>query len=664
MEHWVRHILLALLVALFCATPLSAHGGTYRGPGSGIGPAGPSGPSTPTGPSPGGPGAGPATGGASDSSGDLTAWQQWWALNRDGYLELKAALARALPVSGADDFFGGGTVTDARIGVAPARHVLRNRIVPALIEILAKERGPDLSTAALLALARIGPVPTDSTGAHKDGSVRSALAIRARLSSDNQEVSESAAIALGILGDTSAATVLVDLLDDTEAGRTFVGRPEVPYRTRAFGAYALGLLGRSSTNGDVTRFVVHHLASALVNDHASARDVQVACVIALGLVPLQDAGRANSSTSPAASRSAQFAFLASWMGDKSRPEVVRVYAPIALVHVAQDDPALRDALVAACCDVLASPTSSSAALSQSAAAALGWIADSDVDALDVRARTALMRQTGDGDRLARRLAWIALARAGSRLGTGGDPERGRSETREFLLDALARGSTPERPWIALALGLFERANVRAGGEPAPRVREALERNLRDHGGPSEAGAYCLALGLSGAPGIARTLLQVLAEAHDDAVRAHAAVALGLARESAGVEPLRAIVLESRFKPVLLRDAAIGLGLLGDRTLGPTLVTMLETAQGLSAQAAIATALGFVGDARAVDPLLTIARDATKSPGPRAFAVVALGLISDRALLPWNACIAADANYWVPPGTLFNPSSGTGVLDIL
>jgi hypothetical protein len=92
--------------------------------------------------------------------------------------------------------------------------------------------------------------------------------------------------------------------------------------------------------------------------------------------------------------------------------------------------------------------------------------------------------------------------------------------------------------------------------------------------------------------------------------------------------------------------------------------MLESAQGLSAQSAIATALGYVGDARAVDPLLVLAREQTRSSGARAFAVVALGLICDRQMLPWNACVAADANYWVPPASLFDPTTGLGLIDIL
>src|SRR6187397_559561 len=106
--------LLVLGIVAGISSPAHAHGGSYRGPGSGMGPQGPIGPSTPglpipspTGPGPG-PGIGPATGiGASDSGGDLTAWQQWWALNRDFYPQLKAALARENIASGTDDFFTG-----------------------------------------------------------------------------------------------------------------------------------------------------------------------------------------------------------------------------------------------------------------------------------------------------------------------------------------------------------------------------------------------------------------------------------------------------------------------------------------------------------------------------------------------------------------------------
>jgi HEAT repeat protein len=180
----------------------------------------------------------------------------------------------------------------------------------------------------------------------------------------------------------------------------------------------------------------------------------------------------------------------------------------------------------------------------------------------------------------------------------------------------------------------------------------------------EAGAYALGLGLFAGQDAGKVLLDTLDASHDDQVRAQVAVALGIARIRAGIEPLRKLAGGARYQPALLRETCVGLGLLGDKAVSPLLVDMLRDAQGLSAQAAIATALGSVGDGRAVDPLLAMALDETRSKGARAFAIVAIGLICDRRLLPWNTMIAADVNYWLPPATLFDPVSLAGVLDIL
>jgi hypothetical protein len=662
-RHFLRPLtLLFVLGVLAIQSPsLRAHGGTYRGPGSGLGPgtsgpAGPSGPATPGGPM--GPrtggGAGAATGGAPDAAGDLTAWQLWWSLNRDGYLELKAALARDDRASSGDAFFGG--TPPATAGAArPAEEVVRARVVPALIDLIATEKSPEISTAVLLALGKIGAARCDPALV---GPV-----IRAAIPSSNQEVSETAVLTLGLFGDVSTCASLVDLLDDAPGGRKSCGRDEVPARTRAFAAYALGVLGRETKNRDVQRFVVHHLARVLDADTSSSRDVQVACMVAIGLVPLDLASHAEPQDNAAAPD--EFAHIQAWLADKNRSELVRAYAPVTLAHMSPHaGSGARAALIESCLAVLAASTNAGvgASLRQSAVTALGLVADGDDQEIDVRARTALQKQIGEGDRLARRLALIALARASSRPGAGN--ARALDATRAFLAAEFERASTPERPWIALALGLLERDAAQSGAKSSPEVTALIANALVDHAGPTEAGAYCLALGLHAGPEAAHVLLTALGDARDDQVRGHAAIALGLSGAPAAIEPLRHMVLDSRYRPTLLREAAIGLALLGDKTVSLELVAMLKDAQGLTAQSAIATAVGFVGDGRTVDPLIAILRDAKATVGSRAFSAVALGMVCDRRPLPWNACLAADSNYWVPPSTLFDPSSGTGVLDIL
>lgn len=221
-----------------------------------------------------------------------------------------------------------------------------------------------------------------------------------------------------------------------------------------------------------------------------------------------------------------------------------------------------------------------------------------------------------------------------------------------------------RSWAALALGLIERRRMALGDGPSSDVRAALRTALADAKGPRDAGALCIALGLTADPEAERPLLERLGGSLDDGLRAHAAVALGLARVEGAREPLRAVVSASLARPGLLREAAIGLGLLGDRQLAPDLVRELERAKTLSARGALAAALGQVGDAASVPALLELLGQEELGESTRAFAAVALGLLCDDDPLPWNSRLAVDVYYGQPPSTLIDPAGGRGVLDIL
>lgn len=91
--------------------------------------------------------------------------------------------------------------------------------------------------------------------------------------------------------------------------------------------------------------------------------------------------------------------------------------------------------------------------------------------------------------------------------------------------------------------------------------------------------------------------------------------------------------------------------------------MLKTAKGLSSQAAIASALGTIGDSRSVDPLVEFLKDKSYTETARGFAAVALGIVCDKEDLPWNAKLAINANYRANTVTLTG-DGGTGILDIL
>src|SRR4030095_15073427 len=109
--------------------------------------------------------------------------------------------------------------------------------------------------------------------------------------------------------------------------------------------------------------------------------------------------------------------------------------------------------------------------------------------------------------------------------------------------------------------------------------------------PDSVGAYCLALGLRAHAPAIPVLLQHLQEGlkgNDDA-RGETAIALGLIDDPQTIAPIQTVIEESRYRPELLKQAAVALGLLGDRQIVPKLVEMLAAAKGFAAQAALASA---------------------------------------------------------------------------
>ena len=98
---------------------------------------------------------------------------------------------------------------------------------------------------ALIALARID----DRRDAQ--GRSRFAALMRPFLADSKQEISETAALALGILGQDESAPLLAALLRNEPMAIEAVGSSEVSFRTRAFAAYGLTLLSRRNSNPDI-----------------------------------------------------------------------------------------------------------------------------------------------------------------------------------------------------------------------------------------------------------------------------------------------------------------------------------------------------------------------------------------------------------------------------
>jgi HEAT repeat protein len=615
---------------------------------------------------------GPATGAMADSA-DPTSWETWWWFNKDRFLELKAHVAVLEVSTGSDaEFLGQGGVAQDAAGT---------RVVPALLAMLEKERSNDVVTGATVALARMadGPLAARASELAK---------VFAGFAEDpNQEIAETSVLARGIVGDDASAMELVDLLENGDAARARRGGHEVNVRTRAFAGFALGLLGAHSKNEDLRRFVVHHLVRTLREDKGAMPDVQVACVTALGLTPLAWSQSGNDVRSPAnaaaarrstgaasASRETQIECLLAQLADTGGDRYVRAHVPTALARLADGaGDGVHDEIARALLERIPQSAHEKDEVVQGCVLALGTLGDADRDDVDTRMRAVLENAVVGADQLARRFALIALAEGASRRGRHGSLEA-TPEVRQFLARRLSDGRSHERCWAAIALGVLEhelaRPNLPAENAADAKselgsvnIRAQVLAALRDAGSGTEVGALAISIGLMRDTSATPILLAKLERTAETSTQGHIAVALGLVGDATAAPALREQLATARFRPDLLRDTAIGMALIEDPTLVPSLIETLEKASSLASQSAAASVLGWIGDRRTIDPLLSLAGRREATATARAFAAVALGRVCDQDRMPWNAAVAQDFNYGAATVTLTS-GDGTGILDIL
>lgn len=661
-------------IALTANANASPHGGQYRGPFPGIprarqpvahppspgprvgGPTTPRAPSMPTAPAvlpgPSGPLPTPTTGagtGTADLSPDTVDWRTWWEFNKDPFLEQRSA-AQAAPVTGSDDFYIGTRRSEARFDVLELTDDdRRDRIVPALHRLIDDERQRDVQSACLIALGKLG---MDAPGVDLDA------VIAQRIARDDQEVRETAVLALGIAGRASALPKLAALLGDDEAGRRMVGR-RVDERTRAFAAYALGLCARASDDA-AQKQQVHDLLWGVLQDRKEQGfEVRTAAVTGLGLLRGDVAG----------ARHLRIAWqtvdeLLAWFerdlgaGD----ELVQAHAPIAIARLlGRGTSTAHQRCKQRFAAAFAQKPKRGVAILQSAALALGMLCvpeePSGVPSSrprneDEASAKALVDFYGDGvDRQARYFALLALGRIGG------------AANRERLRDVYAhsRRST-DRSWAALALGLCV-GQAAALGEIDQSSGRLLLGDLEDEPNDERRGALAIAIGLAGyTPAVPRIQRILQDEENRTELAGYLCVALALLGDRSSTPQLQAIVERSLRRPTLLQQAAVALGRLGDRDTNNVLLSMLGKSESTATLAALAQAIGQIGDRRAIEPLVAMSADANLTQLARAFVAAALGGVGDKQALPFNVPISVDCNYAANVDTLTNGASG--ILDIL
>ncbi len=653
--------------------PPPAPGPAPTGPKSPSSPSSPSTPTAPSAPRPSAPtapsgGAGPTNApttrpSTAQGNTDVSDWSLWWRFNQHAFLNLKDAIWAQETLSDDGGIFAGlGTIQRTHIDYRPSEQQLAELVLPALLEVLGREGQPQVLSGCLTALARIGHVDGTTSEVSAEDMLASFLA------NPNQQMGETAAVSLGILGRASLLTTLGSLIDDAEPGQKLCGRSKVPVRTRAFAAYGMGILANSSDNRDVRRFAAHRLANALVKDGTGSHDLGVACVNALGLVRLnstpehlhEDAG----PQPPSASREALLLFLLerfddSKLEDRVRAHLPRAMAAMALPAVEGDDTART--LVAETLMKAIENRRTHRSVEEGCVIALGILGNASNSELDQKIRAALTQVIQRGQVMSRNLALISIAKASSRPGPAWELDA-HEEVTELLLQHVAKGKSRSRSWAALALGVQGYYLLELNQDLSESTSTALRQALVSCGSPEDIGAYALALGLRRDIDASEALTKKLFKFSADNARGALALSLGMVGNQESIEVLQALIPEAAYRPNLLRPTVQALALLNDKSVVTLLLEQLESTDSHAREAVYAWALAEAGDVRAVEPIVAMLLDEDMPALARGIATLAVGFICERGRVPWNTPIAIDVNYPANPESLFSFAGG-GILNI-
>ena len=673
---------LSLLGSFSLIENVYAHGGQYRGPGDvvppgagggrGSGPGGPAtggpggpatrgpaGPATPgsSGPATGGPrtggGVGPRTGGRGIVlDDDLSRWEFWWEFNKDPYIRLKDAIHATTIVTGGDEFYLGATKRVAsRDSLAPSLEDKMNVILPALKKAIDSTDQRDINSSCMVAMAKIG---LD----HPDFKLVDVFS--PRLSKNNQEIRETAALSMGIAGIANKENldILVDLAQDNTLGRRISSQPEVNDRTRAFACYGLGLLAYE--NGlEVKRRVFDSVKDLVLDDRVTNRNIKVAAINCISLLNI------NIETDDGKSLFDEALECLVTYYDKDLgvgEQLIQSHVPTSIAKMIKNSGAPIGGFKEMFSKELLSKKRSSNDIDRSCALALGQLCSpvDYKDSADMRyAEQLLDTWRNHKDAQTRYFSILSLGHVG-----------GKWVRSELIKEFNKAGKSLEKPWVALAMGVFafekyeNEINSGVSIQVESEFGRVLQRALREVKDPNSISSFAVSLGLVKYTEAADDLRRLLAKSvNKDSLAGYICIGLALMNDTRSVEDIRYIVQRSVRRPELLKQAAIALGKLGDKPVASMLEGMLaEGDTNLAKMAAIASALGLIGDRRSVIPLKRILRDTSLMDLSLAFAAVALGGVGDKELLPWNSKIAQNMNYRASVETLTDRSAG--ILDIL
>lgn len=604
---------------------------------------------------------------------DPSDWQLWWNFNRDRFLQF-SGIQTGESYTGSDGFYlGRGEAERSAIGGRAEDSVIDGPLADAVKAGLMKGGSVDFVKSGLVAMAKIG-------GEHKD---HYAFTTNWMVANGTAPVQPAAAFLLGLSGGHKDVAKLREIALNTKKGSEYVSPKDgpvtarIPMSVRAHAAYGLGMIGSRSPDEAVRQDIVKTLIEVLEDSSAEANDARVAAMVALGLVPLavdEDVVACYCGTcvvpDPHTSLRAQVTYLLRYFtAAKEFDPILRAHTATTLGRLVAARPnGMTERMKEGVAEVLVRSLDRSSKqpdnVRESAVLALGLIGDADEGNVDRWIRWAISRSIKSGGDMEKRFALISLAEIGSHKGQGDEPFGALPDIRSKLRNQLSSGNKRVRPWAALATGVLGFELRSKGVELDPKVDSALNNAIRSGKRLDDLGAYALAAGMRGMTDATDRMVGKLEKVRDEATAGYVAVGLGMIGERALIPTLQEQFEESEGKPLLQTRLGLALGLLGDSEVASELLMRLEDAEEEAEKVAVITALGYIGDKRGVDVLGEFVADAKSSfEDPiREAAIVALGYVGDRMPRPWRTKLTLGSNYRARTATL-TTGEGEGVLDL-
>lgn len=521
-----------------------------------------------------------ASGGGRKVDSSAPTWSEIWDDHGDRLGRLReqynAGAARVIATDG-----DAATIRDRRVDAAQ-----RRAIVESLRALYAK--APDIRSTLLVAMS-MASIDSD----------RSRVSIEARLflADANARDRFGGFVALGMLGDRTAAGILAAIVADESMGQSALGESgSIGDDLRAHAALALGR-SRSDEAPEVLR-------KLLLKSASLSPDLATAALIGLAL-----------SARDRLDETATTQFLLERLVDPKMDQSVRNFVPAALA-IAESRTA------AASLGAILSKFEGSSQMRQSAAAALGML----MNGLEPDFARILMK-TGmrDPDPAARAAAIIALGEAAAAHQAIDDESKVDpivDDVATFLADgaALLFKQKIDRPWYLLASGLFaSRFPDRSG-----KMIEAMLAAVANGGAADDRGSAALGLGMVAGTDVVKPLRELFRESRDVVVRSAAVEALAMRKDDETKAEIVRLALES--DDVRLRArASRALAYYGDVALVDGLIAELADAKQDGVRAALTKTIGAIGDRGSIDALMEIVGEKTRSKETRERAAAAIAL---------------------------------------